>query len=90
MAEENYTKAKPWKSDEVKGNQVECYEEGPIATCHWKNKDRHGKWDDVFVLRSEKVGSGFKESIEFTEIGRNLVKGTELETKLGGKNILVL
>lgn len=87
-----YTKAKPWVSDEVKGNQVECFEEGPVAQCHWKNKDRNGKMNDVFILRSEKLSDGkFKESIEFTEIGKNLIKGTELEKKLpAGKDILEL
>ena len=86
-----FTKTKPWKSDEVKGNKVECYEEGPVAVCHWKNKDFNGKLKDVFILKSEKLSSGnFKESIEFTPIGLNLIRGTELETKLKGSNILPL
>lgn len=83
MAEEKYTKNKPWKSDEVKGNLVECHEEGPVATCFWKNKDFKGNFHDVFILSSEKLPNGnFKEKIAFTDIGKNLIKGTELEKKL--------
>lgn len=92
MAEEKYTKGKPWISDEIKGNLVTCFEDGPLAQCHWKNKDREGKMNDVFILRSIKQPDGkFKESIEFTDIGLNLIKGTELEKKLpSGKNVLEL
>jgi hypothetical protein len=78
-----YTKAKPWISDEVKGNKVECFEDGPIATCKWQNKDFNGKFHEVFILTSEKLANGnFKEKIEFTSIGKNLIKGTELEKKI--------
>lgn len=81
-----YTKDKPWVSDEIKGNKVECHEEGAIAICQWKNKDFNGKFHDVFELSSEKIANDkFKEKICFSEIGKNLVHGTELEKKIDAK-----
>ena len=96
-----YTKKKPWKSEEydkdgLHGNRIRCYEEGPIATCHWELKNRDKGWDEGFVLTSEKLKEGsFSDSICFANpVGLNLVKGTEIEGKLkpgkGGNKCLRL
>jgi hypothetical protein len=92
MAEKKYTKSDPWISEEVKGNQVFCHEEGDKATCTWKNRNRKGGQDDVFILTSEEKKAGqFEEKICFAPVGLNLIEGTELEEKLDkGSNCITL
>lgn len=59
-----YTKDKPWLSDAVKGNIVECYEEGTIATCHWKNRSRN----DPDITNNEKEVERLEKAKQWKDV----------------------
>jgi hypothetical protein len=83
MATTKYTKNNKWASAAVHGNQIVCWEEGDKATCDWNNQLRNGDWKPVFVITSEKLKSGkFDNRIHMTDIGRNLIRGTDMEKQL--------
>jgi hypothetical protein len=76
------------KSSEIHGNQIECFDKGNVGECVWRMKNREGTMDDMFILRSEKLPTGlFKDTIEFTDQGMNLIEGTELEENVKGRTL---
>jgi hypothetical protein len=87
--EKSWTKDDFWKSDKydeegVHGNRIKCWEEGPVAICHWELLNRDKTWDLGFVMTSEKLKDGkFTDTLCFAKpVGQNLIKGSDIEKEL--------